>query len=119
MTRIRFSLILALSALLAAPGSAAPQAAPQNAKSIQLPPPQKSGGKPLMQALAERQSNREFTAQALPPQLLSNLLWAAAGVNRPDGRRTAPSARNWQDIDIYVTLPDGVYVYDYKLHILN
>ncbi len=92
----------------------------QDAKAIQqLPAPQKTGGKPLMQALAERQSAREFTGQKLQPQALSNLLWAAWGINRPDGRRTAPSARNWQDIDIYVTLPEGLYLYDAKAHALT
>jgi nitroreductase len=91
----------------------------QSPKTIQLPAPVKTGGKPLMQALAERQSGREFGTQKLAPQTLSNLLWAAWGINRADGRRTAPSARNWQDIDVYVTLPEGLYVYDAKAHVLT
>jgi SagB-type dehydrogenase family enzyme len=87
---------------------------------IVLPPPQTSGGKPLMQALSERRSTREFSRQALPAQTLSNLLWAAAGVNRTgEGKRTAPSARNWQEIDIYVTTADGAYRYDPVAHALR
>jgi len=91
----------------------------QELKPLELPPPQTEGGKPLMQALKERKSAREFSSKPLPPQVLSNLLWAAFGVNRPDGRRTAPSARNMQEIDIYVALPEGLYVYDAKAHRLN
>src|SRR5271157_5681846 len=79
---------------------------------IQLPSPQTTGGKPLMQALKDRMSTRAYGEEKLPMQTLSNLLWAAFGINRPDGRRTAPSARNWQEIDIYVATPEGVYLYD-------
>ena len=53
------------------------------------------------------------------PQTLSNLLWAAFGINRPDGRRTAPSAMNWQEVSIYVVTPAGVYVYDAKATVLE
>jgi len=81
---------------------------------IQLPKPQMEGGKPLMQTLKERQTGREFSPEKLSPQVLSNLLWAAFGVNRPDGRRTAPTASNRQEIDIYVTTADGAYLYDAK-----
>jgi SagB-type dehydrogenase family enzyme len=84
-----------------------------------LPAPQSEGGKPLMQALKERRTTRSFAEQPLPPQVLSNLLWAAFGVNRPDGHRTAPSARNWQEIDVYVALAEGLYVYDAKAHALK
>jgi len=70
-----------------------------------------------MQCLKERQSQREFSAKELPPQVLSNLLWAANGVNRPDsGRRTAPSAMNVQNIDIYVATAQGLYLYEAKDH---
>lgn len=80
---------------------------------VRLPAPVVTGGKPLMQALQERHSSREFSAKPLSKQLLSDLLWAAAGVNRPEtGKRTAPSARDWREIDIYLTLPDGAYRYD-------
>ncbi len=88
-------------------------------ESIALLKPVTSGGMPLMQALNERKSGREFSPEKLSPQMLSNLLWAAYGVNRPDGRRTAPSAVNRQSVDIYVTLPEGVYVYRAKEHRLD
>jgi SagB-type dehydrogenase family enzyme len=92
----------------------------KDADMLKLPPPQTTGGKPLMQALQERHSAREFAARPLEPQLLSNLLWAAAGVNRPDsGKRTAPSARDWREIDIYVATADGTYVYEPKAHALR
>ena len=86
---------------------------------IKLPPPQTEGGKPLMQALKERKTTRAFSPEKLPDQVLSNLLWAACGVNRPDGRRTAPSAVNWQEIDVYVALAEGLYLYDPKGHTLQ
>ncbi len=85
---------------------------------IKLPAPNTVGGKPLMQALKDRQSAREFGAEKLSPQVLSNLLWAAWGINRPDGHRTAPSASNKQEVDVYVTLPEGAYLYDAKANTL-
>ena len=89
-------------------------------KPVQLLKPQVDGGRPLMQVLKDRRSSREFSTEKLSPQVLSNLLWAACGVNRPDsGKRTAPSAKNWQGIDIYVTTADGLYVYDAKAHMLK
>jgi len=82
---------------------------------IALPPPQTTGGKPLMQALKERQTRREFSPEKLPPQMLANLLWAAFGVNRPEsGHRTAPSAMNSQEIDLYVATSEGLYLYEPK-----
>ena len=72
-----------------------------------------------MDALKARQSARTFAPDALAPQVLSNLLWATNGVNRPDGRRTAPSARNWQEIDVYVVMTAGAYVYDARAHSLK
>ncbi|HTX19098.1 MAG TPA: SagB/ThcOx family dehydrogenase [Bacteroidota bacterium] len=93
---------------------------PQDLKPIQLPPPQKEIGKPFMAALNLRQSTRSFDAKALPLQELSNLLWAADGINRPEaGKRTAPSAMNWQEVDIYVALAEGVYIYDAKANSLT
>ena len=87
----------------------------QELKPLLLPAPQTSGGKPLMQALKDRHSTREFSPEKLPPQVLANLLWAAFGINRPDtGKRTAPSAMNWQEIDVYVATAEGLYVYDPK-----
>ena len=87
----------------------------QDLKPIQLPKPQMEGGKPLMQALKERKSTRSFSPEKLPMQTLGNLLWAAFGVNRPEtGQRTAPSAMNRQEIDIYIATADGLYLYDAK-----
>ncbi|HWB99141.1 MAG TPA: SagB/ThcOx family dehydrogenase [Bryobacteraceae bacterium] len=86
---------------------------------ITLPKPETTGGKPLMQALAARASSREFSQRKLASQVLSNLLWAAFGINRPDGRRTAPSAMNRQTIDVYAVLPEGVYLYEPKPHRLR
>jgi len=88
-------------------------------EAISLPKPQMEGGKSLMQALKERQSGREFSPEKLSPQVLSNLLWAAWGVNRPDGRRTAPSASNRMEVDIYVATAEGLYLYDAKAHSLQ
>jgi len=65
-----------------------------------------------MQAIAKRRSDREFAPRELPLPMLSGLLWAADGVNRPDGGRTTPSAINAQEIDVYVALPSGAYRYD-------
>ncbi len=86
---------------------------------IQLPKPQMEGGKPLMQALKERMTIRSFAGEKIPQQTLSNLLWAAFGINRPDGRRTAPSAKNWQEIEIYVATAEGLYLYDAAKNALN
>ncbi|MFZ0927175.1 MAG: SagB/ThcOx family dehydrogenase [Syntrophobacteraceae bacterium] len=86
---------------------------------VQLPNPQKEGGKPLMSVLNARMSARTFSSDKLPMQTLSNLLWAAFGINRPDGRRTAPSAKNWQETDIYVATADGVYLWDATKNVLN
>ena len=84
----------------------------QNMQSIKLPVPQTSGGMPLMDALKNRKTQREFSDRKLSPQVLSNLLWAAYGINREDGRRTAPSSVNWQTIDVYVAMPEGLYRYE-------
>jgi SagB-type dehydrogenase family enzyme len=86
---------------------------------ISLPPPDKHGGLPLMEALAKRHSARGFSPDPLPLPLLSNLLWAAFGINRKDGGRTAPSALNAQEIDIYAALPSGAYRYDATTHALT
>jgi len=89
------------------------------AQSIDLPAPQKTGGLPLMEALAKRSTARAFDARELSPRQLSSLLWAAFGINRPDGKRTAPSARNFQETDIYVLLKSGAYVYVAKSNKLD
>jgi nitroreductase len=91
----------------------------QDLKPVQLPPPQTEIGKPLMQTLKLRQSSRSFDSKPLPLQQLSNLLWAADGVNRPEsGKRTAPSAVNWQEVGVYVALPEALYIYEAKTHSL-
>ncbi|HRZ86285.1 MAG TPA: SagB/ThcOx family dehydrogenase [bacterium] len=87
---------------------------------IKLSDPQYTRGKLLMEALKERKTSRAFSGKELSDELLSNLLWAAAGVNRPDsGKRTAPTAVNWQEIDIYVALKSGLYLYDAPSHSLK
>lgn len=86
-------------------------------KPLPLPPPQMQGGRPLMEALSNRRTAREFKPNGLPPQVLANLLWAAFGINRPQtGQRTAPSAMNSQEIGIYAALPEGLFLYDAKSH---
>lgn len=84
-----------------------------------LPPAQTSDGLPLMQALQQRQSERDFRPDALASQTLSDLLWAAAGINRTEhGGRTWPSAMNAQEVDLYVALPQGLYRYEPQRHLL-
>lgn len=104
--------ILATVALLAA--------APASAQAVQtLPKPEMSGGMPLMEALARRQSQRAFADKPLPGQLVSNLLWAGFGINRPDkGERTAPSWRGGKEVDVYLATADGVRRYDPHAHAL-
>jgi len=85
-----------------------------------LPDPDRSGGRPLMEALDRRQSHREFGDAPFPVQQLSDLLWATAGVNRAgSGKRTAPTARNWQEIDVYVVNADGAFRYEPGEHALR
>jgi hypothetical protein len=84
---------------------------------ILLPKPRMEGGKPLLQALKDRKSVRDFKTDPLAPQLLSDLLWAGFGINRPEtDHRTAPSTMNMQEIDVYVATADGLFVYDAKPH---
>lgn len=91
----------------------------QAQKIIKLPEPVKKGGKPLMEALAKRQTTRAFSSKEFSPQMLSNLLWAAFGINRDTGKRTAPSAYNFQEISIYVALPKGLYLWNPKTNELK
>jgi nitroreductase len=105
----RFAIVL-MGGLLAAGSGRAQEAAPSP---VSLPAPQTDGGKPLMQALKLRATARAFAPDPLPPQTLANLLWAAWGINRPqEGKRTAPSTRNWQEIDVVVLTAAGASVYD-------
>ena len=87
----------------------------QEMKPIQLPEPKLDSSKSLAQALKDRKTSREYSGDKLPEQTLSNLLWAAWGINRADsGKRTAPSAVNWQETDLYVSTTQGMYLYDPK-----
>jgi nitroreductase len=108
---LRLALLPAFAAMLWASAISGQQT------TIQLPAAQTTGGMPLMEALAKRQTTRAFADKPLPLQTLSNLLWAAFGVNRPRVvkaglGRTAPSAMNWQEVELEVVLADGVYVYE-------
>jgi nitroreductase len=119
-TSNRLAALFGLAALL----WAVPALYAQELKPIELPKPQVTGGMPLMQALAQRQTTRAFQDKPLPQQTLSNLLWAAFGVNRPRTAkpglgRTAPSAMNKQEIEIYVVLAQGVYVYEAEANLLR
>lgn len=86
---------------------------------MQLPPPRLEGGKPLMQTLKLRRSIREYADRALSQQVLSDLLWAAFGINRPSGDRTAPYWRHIMVIDVYAAMADGLWSYDPKRHVLH
>jgi nitroreductase len=88
------------------------------AQDVTLPAPQKSGGKPLMEALALRRTERDYSAKELDNQTLSNLLWATCGYNRAD-KRTAPTARDKQEYVVYVFLSGGTYIYDAKENLLK
>jgi len=92
----------------------------QQLAGVALPKPQTQGGRPLMVTLSDRKTNRNISEEKLSPQMLSNLLWAAWGVNRPASRgRTAPSAMNVQEINLYVFLAEGVYLFDGPSHRLE
>ncbi len=116
----------ALTALAATATSAAQETAATKAElsAIALPKPETDGGKSVLAALAARKTTRNISAKELEPQRLSNLLWAAFGVNRPQGSfgkpgRTAASASNSQEIDLYVALAEGVYLYEAGPHRLT
>jgi len=103
---------------------AAPNLAQEKLQPITLVKPQKDGGKSVLAALQQRRTNRSVSDKPLPPQVLSNLLWAAFGVNRERASfgksgRTAPSASNSQEIDLYVAMPEGVYLYEAAPHRLR
>jgi nitroreductase len=106
-------MLLAAATLAAIPNAAHAQA------DRMLPEPRKETGKPLMQALQLRRSTRAFSPRPLPPQLLSDVLWAAYGINRPSGDRTAPYWRHIMVIDVYAAMADGVWLYDPKQHALH
>ncbi len=98
--------------------SAAPSLAAQQTTERQLPSPRLSGGKPLMRAMQARHSTREYSDRPVSDQILSELLWAGFGMNRPSGDRTAPYWRHIMVIDIYAAMADGVWLYEPKRHAL-
>ena len=89
------------------------------AADIKLPEPSTSGGIPLMDAIAARRSGRTFDTKMLSYKHLSDLLWATWGISSEDGKRVVPTARNRQDIDLYVLIPSGSYIYDAKNNALK
>ncbi len=107
--------LVLVSALLAA----APLAAASTPSAIDLPAPRRTGGLPLMEALARRATARAFDTRALTPQQLGDALWAGFGINRPDGKRTAPSSMDKRELSIYVLLPQGAFVYEPQRHRLE
>ena len=108
--------LLTTAVLAAVPAVVLPAVAA--AQALALPPPRAEGGQPLIAALKLRRSTREYADRPLPPQVLSDLLWAAFGANRPSGDRTAPYWRHVMVMDIYVSMADGVWLYDPKAHAL-
>lgn len=100
-------------------GQAMAAAVETSGERLMLPAPDKTGGAPLMQALAQRKSTRSFSKEEVPLQEVSNLLWATWGVNRPNGFRTAPTARNKQEVAVYAVMAGGIWLYDGKTHSLT
>lgn len=115
MTRRQVSTGLAAAAAASALSHAA---SAQDVAAIALPPPRAEGGMALTPALKARHSTREYSPGPLSPQTLSDLLWAAFGINRPNGDRTAPYWRHIMVIDIYAAMADGMFLYDPKTHSL-
>jgi hypothetical protein len=121
MNRRKFVKTVPSMAMLAASAGSISVAAGVGLQPIVLPAPEKEGGKSVLASLLERKTTRTISSKELPEQILSNLLWAGFGVNRDKAAfnkkgRTAPSASNSQEIDLYVALPGGVYLYDSDGH---
>ena len=114
MTRRAANAGLVTSAIL----TAVPSLAATGSAVLELPPPRTQGGKPLIEALRLRRSIREYFDRPLPLQVLSDLLWAAFGINRPSGDRTAPYWRHIMVIDVYAAMADGVWLYEPKRHVM-
>jgi hypothetical protein len=115
-TKLLFALALLAALAVPPPYAEAASSHEGNPERLALSAPDKTGGKPLMQALALRASNRSISDRPLAEKTLSNLLWAAWGVNRPDGRRTVPTAQNQQAAALYVAMDNGVWRYDGATH---
>jgi len=90
-----------------------------NAQDIQLVTPKISGGMPLLDAIKARRSGRSFSEEMLSDKHLSELLWVSYGISSDDGKRVVPTARNQQDIELYVLLPSGSYIYDAQNNLLK
>jgi nitroreductase len=118
MNRREFIKASAATGAVLMTGSLSPALA-EELKPIQLLKPQEGSGNPLMQLLWKRKSSRQFSPEPLRVEVLSNMLWAAFGINRPNGMRTAANANNKQEIDIYVATAKGLYLYDAKANMLN
>ena len=114
MTRREATNAMLAGAALSAAGSALPAAEP-----VRLPQHAIAGGMPLMTALSARHSTREYSGRPLARQTLSDLLWAAYGINRPSGERTAPYWRHVMVIDVYLAMADGVWLYEPQTHTLQ
>ncbi len=119
MNRRKFVKAVPSLAFLASSASGYPlhMPEPQELQPIVLPMPEKDGGKSVLASLLERKTTRSISSKELPMQVISNLLWAGFGVNRDTAGfdkkgRTAPSASNSQEIDLFVALPGGVYIYE-------
>ncbi|HXJ02036.1 MAG TPA: nitroreductase family protein [Micropepsaceae bacterium] len=117
MTRRQANVEILASTAVAA-GLAPTALAARASEPITLPPPRSEGGLPLITALRLRHSTREYSGRPLPAQVLSDLLWAAFGINRPTGDRTAPYWRHVMVMDVYVAMADGVWLYEPKTHTL-
>jgi SagB-type dehydrogenase family enzyme len=109
---ILLSLVLSSIFILGATPATICAVAAESGRTIKLPPPRMDRPATLMTSLKNRRSSRTFSGVDLSRETISDLLWAACGVNRPDGRRTAPSAKNWQEIDVYVAMESGLYLYN-------
>lgn len=121
MNRRKFVKTVPPVVMLAASAGSIPKSIGGELQPIVLPEPEKEGGKSILASLLERKTNRTISSKELPVQLLSNLLWAGFGVNRNSASfnkkgRTAPSASNSQEIDLYVALAGGVYIYEPEAH---
>jgi len=115
MTRRQVSGAILASAAL----SGVARAATGPAQPVRLPAPRSGVGLPLMAALGLRRSTRAYSDRPLSAQTLSDLLWAAFGVNRPSGDRTAPYWRHIMVVDIYLAMQDGVWLYEAQTHSLQ
>lgn len=116
---MKFGITSVAGVVLAFLLSICPAAFAAGPSAIELPKPRMDGGKPLMQALKDRMTIRTFAEEKLSMQNISDLLWAAFGISRPDGRRTAPSARNRQETAIYLATADGLFLWDAEKNVLN